>query len=128
MARSNAPTIVDKKGRLRHGIYEAVLDELEMAGASKEQIEDFKLEVEYRTKHKQRLRVSWLQAAQNDELSNIERMFINAGYSVEEASELTGFKKKDLLNEANWDGNKFKFGDQILVVDFSYKGSAFRRA
>ena len=127
MARSNAPTIVDKKGRLRHSIYEAVLDELEMAGASKEQIEDFKLEVEYRTKHKQRMRVSWLQAAQ-DELSGIERRSDNAGYSVEEASELTGFKKKDLLNEANWDGNKFKFGDQIWVVDFSYKGSAFRRA
>ena len=59
------------------------------------------------------------------EEAKIRMMFVNAGYSLEEAAEELGVDELDLLNEANWNNGQLTLGDKTYEIKFTYTGSMF---
>lgn len=53
----------------------------------------------------------------------IERMFSNAGYSVDDVVNEYGFDRDELLNEENWKGSVY-MGEWEFI--FTYTGSIFK--
>lgn len=57
----------------------------------------------------------------------IERMLVNAGYSIEEASEELGVSESELLDMKNWSGDKFTHAKDTWLFSFKYTGAAFTK-
>jgi len=57
----------------------------------------------------------------------IERMLINAGYSIEEAAEELQVDEADLLDMKNWSGDKFTHAGDTWLFSFKYTGAVFTR-
>lgn len=59
----------------------------------------------------------------------IERMLVNAGYSLEEAAEELGVSEADLLDKRNWSGSgdTFKHAGDTWLFSFKYTGAVFKK-
>lgn len=59
-----------------------------------------------------------------------EKMFINAGITLDEAAKELGANRFDLLNESLWDYDEnnspvFKWNNQLYIFTFTYEGSVW---
>lgn len=59
-----------------------------------------------------------------------EKMFVNAGITLEEAAKELGANAFDLLNESLWDYDEehnpvFKWNNQFYIFTFTYEGSVW---
>lgn len=53
---------------------------------------------------------------------SIDRMFTNAGYSVDEAANLYGIPADALRDSDNWDGDEFSYNGKTYKFTFTYTG------
>ena len=58
----------------------------------------------------------------------IERMFANAGYSLEEAARELEVSEAELLDTSNWSGEEFTSKKGKFKFRFDYTGNMFERA
>lgn len=59
------------------------------------------------------------------ESNKIAKMFVNAGYSTADVAAEYGVSEADLLDPANWMGNQFRHGSEVLTFQFTYQGAIF---
>ena len=55
--------------------------------------------------------------------SKIEKAIINTGYTSDELAAEMGIDVTDLLDENNWDGTVFTYGNRTWNFEFKYDGS-----
>ena len=56
------------------------------------------------------------------ESDEIDRMFTNAGYSIDEAASLYGIPADELRNPNNWNGDEFTYNGKTYKFTFTYTG------
>lgn len=127
--RTASPIIVSKRKKRNSGVlnkknYELALAELQNQGASLASINDFKREVKRRVENNERMRISWLERETDNAY---ERMFINAGYSAEEAAEEIGVTREVLLDSRNWNKDVFSYKDNSWIFRMDYNRSVFKK-
>ena len=100
--RSKPDVIVYKSGKLNKENFNKMLatftDEAER--------QDFKNIVKFKQQNKEKLSETYFRATK--EKDEIKRMFVNLGYSYNEAAAEIGVDEAQILNKENWDGNVFE--------------------
>ena len=56
------------------------------------------------------------------ESDEIDRMFTNAGYSIDEAASMYGIPADELRNTNNWNGDEFTYNGKTYKFTFTYTG------
>ena len=55
--------------------------------------------------------------------NKVERFFVNAGFTTEEALETLGVPMEVLFDPQNWSGSTFTWGDRVYDVNWTYSGN-----
>lgn len=119
--RGKGLLLVGKKGR----IYE---DRLKALKASYEDITDIATidkEIAYAIKHEEKITDKYLRSRLAKD--KYMKMFINAGYTLEQAASELGVVEEELFNESNWEGGTFTSprNDKKFTFQFTYYGSVW---
>lgn len=106
--RSKPDVIVYKSGKVNQKNYEKFLSSIPKEDIAARQ--DFMNIVKFRSQNKEKLSETYFTATK--EKDKIKRMFINLGYSYQEAAKEINVDQLEILNEENWDKNIFKTTDK----------------
>ena len=121
--RDRSATIIRKDGSLVKNNYQQILKQVRKSGYIA-LISDLRVEIEnWRYEHRgekltERNLISRLT------YNKIEKNFINAGLSADEAAAQAGVSTKELLDKDNWKGSEF-MGKWLF--QFNYSGSVWRK-
>lgn len=80
--------------------------------------------IRQRSKNKQKMTTTGFEGYEAE--TKIERFFVNAGYSVEEAAEILGVSEEEIYDKRNWQGNVLTVSGQSYEIKFNYTGSLFQ--
>lgn len=88
-------------------------------------VSDLDARIRQRKKSKHKLTTTGFAGLQQDQ--EIERLFANAGYSIEEAAKEYGIDELALRDAGNWAGETFNYGGVSYAFNFNYTGALFTR-
>lgn len=118
--RKKSLLLVGKSGKVYNKRLESLLSKYEDF-SDKEMIKTY---VDYYSTQKQRITIKSIETKM---LTNrYEKMFVNAGYTIEEAAEEIGVAAEDLLNEEYWEKDVFTTPNgKEYKFEFRYDDSVF---
>lgn len=86
---------------------------------------DLDARIRQRKKSKHKLTTTGFAGLQQEQ--EIERLFANAGYSIEEAAKEYGIDESALRDAENWTGEIFTYDGITYTFNFNYTGALFTR-
>ena len=122
-------TLVDKNGRINKKNVDKVRQDInsrEDLTAAEKRALNINLDalVDQRKQDKKKLTTNGFYGTMTD--NDINRLFVNAGYSIEEVSQMYGIDEDELLNEENWNGDQFTYNGRSFALQFGYTINIFK--
>ena len=121
--------LVDKRGRVIKKNLEKVKQDInsrEDLNESEKRALNINLDalVDQRKQDKRKLTTNGFYGTMSD--SKVGRMLSNAGYSVEEVSQMYNIDENALLDEDNWSGETFSYKGRSFLLQFGYTLDIFK--
>ena len=121
--------LVDKRGRVIKKNLEQIKQDInsrEDLNQSEKRALNINLDalVDQRKQDKRKLTTNGFYGTMSD--SKVGRMLSNAGYSVEEVSQMYNIDEEALLDEDNWNGETFSYKGRSFLLQFGYTLDIFK--
>lgn len=121
--------LVNAKGVINKKNVDKFKDEIRNSAISSAEkrtlLADLDARLRERKRNKKKLTTTGFAGLQQTE--KIERLFVNAGYSISEAAAEFGLSEEELLKPENWSGDVYTQGGNQYAFAFTYTGALFSK-